>query len=482
MSDTEPVPLRNFVAGQWVGGNGPSFDSTSPHDPSVVVGAGHHASCSQVDDAVTSAAAAQRDWSMTPAHERARHLVEAAAVVESRLQDWARELAREEGKPIGEARGEVTRAAQILRYHAGLADSVAGEIYSSPRKGEQILVSHRPVGVVAVISPFNFPIAIPAWKIGPALAYGNTVVWKPPASVALLATRLAWAFEQAGLPAGVLSLVHGEQEVGRALTEHPSIDAVTFTGSTAVGRAVASSCAARGVPTQAEMGGKNAALVLDDANLARAVDQVVAGAFRSAGQKCTATSRLIVQRGVADEFIDLLVAAVSHLTVGNPEDETVFVGPLISSASRDRVLAGVERAVSAGAERIYRGTIDPALGGHHVAPQILEVTDSSSELWTEELFGPVLAILRVDDIAGAIDAANAGDFGLSVAVLTSSLSVATQVMERVNVGMVHVNSETAGADPHVPFGGSKASALGPREQGSAARQFFTTTVTTYLKA
>ncbi len=474
--------LDNFIAGRWMPGGGPTFTSTSPHDPSIAVGHGTCAGRADVDTAVAAANEAARTWRCTPAHERAACLVRAAAVIEANLDLWAGELAREEGKPIVEARGEVARAAQILRYNATHADTEAGQLFSSPRPGEKILVDHRPRGVVAVISPFNFPIAIPAWKLAPALAYGNTVVWKPPTSVALLAKRLTEALDRAGLPAGVLSLVHGEREVGQWLTEHPGVDAVTFTGSTPVGRAIAASCAARGVPVQAEMGGKNAAIVLPDADITRAVHQVLSGAFRSSGQKCTATSRLVLHENVADRFLDEFLPAVTALVVGDPEDEDTYVGPLVSEAARNRVGDAIDRAVAEGARMLARANHDGSLPGHYTAPTVLEVDDTETDLWNEELFGPVLTVVRAPDLDHALRAANAGPFGLSVAVFTADLSTALSSIEDLNVGMVHVNSETAGADPHVPFGGNKASSYGPREQGAAAKDFFTTTTTTYLKA
>lgn len=475
------VDLVNLIGGNWAEGGGDEFASTSPHDPDVVVGRGRHASRADVDAAVRAAAAAAPGWRRTPMHQRAACLIRAAAEVDAHAEEWARELAREEGKPIVEARGEVGRAAQVLRYNARHADAATGEIFASPRPGEKILVERTPVGVVAVITPFNFPIAIPAWKIAPALVYGNAVVWKPPTSVPLLALRLAQALQAAGLPQGVLSLVHGDGDVGRWLTEHDSVDAVTFTGSTPVGRALAGSCATRGVPVQAEMGGKNAAVVLPDADLDRAVAEVVAGAFRSAGQKCTATSRAVVHGAVSERFLSQLGDAAAALRVGDPEDAENYVGPVVSDAARRRLDAAVARAVDGGAIVRGRATLDGSLAGHYVAPTVLSVDSPAGELWDEELFGPVLAVTVVDDAEAAMRAASAGPYALSVAVFTADLGAAMTAMEELGTGMVHVNSETAGADPHVPFGGNGSSGYGPREQGTAARDFFTTTRTVYLK-
>ncbi|WP_037138639.1 aldehyde dehydrogenase family protein [Rhodococcoides fascians] len=478
---TSPIALRNFVAGAWTPGHGPAFASTSPHDPSTVVGQGTSSTVEDVDAAVAAAAAATQSWRRTPMHERAAYLSRAATVVESNAEQWARELTIEEGKPIGEARGEIGRAAEILRYVAGQANNSVGQVFASPRAGERIVVDRRPVGVVAVVSPFNFPIAIPAWKIAPALVHGNTVVWKPPTSVSVLATRLTEAFAEAGLPDGVLSLVHGEGDTGAWLVEHAGVDAVTFTGSTSVGRRIAGSCAAKGIAVQAEMGGKNAAIVLPDADLDNAVSHVVSGAFRSAGQKCTATSRLVLHEKIADRFLSMLADAVRELVVGDPLEPNTFVGPLVSARSRDNVTEAIESASADGATVVVRGELDDALEGHYVAPTVMEVTGNDAGIWREELFGPVLAVRRVHDVAEAVEAASVGEYGLCASVFTTDLEATTYVSAELNVGMVHVNSETAGADPHVPFGGNKASSYGPREQGTASREFFTTTTTTYVR-
>ncbi|MBD0860386.1 aldehyde dehydrogenase family protein [Gordonia sp. zg691] len=479
---TAILELENHLGGRWSAGEGPDFTSTSPHDPDQVVAAGRSASTAQVDAALRSASARRRSWRRTPIHERATHLLRAADILDGEAAGWAPTMARESGKPVGECRGELARAAQILRYHAHQADAPAGTQFASPRAGERILVDHRPLGVVAVISPFNFPIAIPAWKIAPALVYGNTVVWKPPTSVAATADLLMRALEASGLPAGVLSLVHGDAEVGDHLVGAPEVDAVTFTGSTPVGTAIAARCAARGVPVQAEMGGKNAAVVLADADLDAAVAAVVSGAFRSAGQKCTATSRLVLHTAIADDFLERLTAAMAGVTVGDPEDESTYVGPLISASARDRVDAATSRAVEHGARLICRMSVPEGVRGHHCAPTVLEIASCDAELWQEELFGPVLAVLRTDQIDVALEAAASGPFALSLAVFGSDLGDVLDAIDEAGAGMVHINSETAGADPHVPFGGNGLSSFGPREQGASARDFYTTATTVYLQA
>ncbi|MFD1210769.1 aldehyde dehydrogenase family protein, partial [Arthrobacter sp. GCM10027362] len=433
-----------------------------------------------------------RDWARTPAHERGAVLQAAAAVVEANAEAWGLELAREEGKTVAEGRGEVRRAAQILRYYGNEGDRTAGEIFSSPRRGEKILVTRKPLGVVGVITPFNFPIAIPAWKIAPALAYGNTVVWKPASTVPLLAMRLAQALDEAKLPAGVLNLLIGPGSMGSGLAGHPGLDGLTFTGSTGVGRQLAGQAASRGVPMQAEMGGKNAAVVLADADLELAGEQVLYGAFRSTGQKCTATSRLIVAETVADEFLDRLRDRLATWTVGDPTDPGVHMGPLVSDAARKSVLAGIAASVRQGA-RVAAGGGAAGTGGYDggalaegafVAPTVLEVSGAgaaANPAWREEFFGPVLTLRRAADTQEAFGLANDSEFGLSAAVFTRDVGCALDAIDDLDVGILHINSESAGADPHVPFGGAKKSGYGPKEQGAAAREFFTHTTTVYLR-
>ncbi len=481
---TPAVELQNLIDGRWQDGHGAELLSTNPSRPDEAVGVGAHAGTDEVDQAVAAATRAADPWRRTPHHERAAVLVRAANVLEQNAQAWGRELAAEEGKTAPEGIGEVLRAAQILRFCAGEADREAGELYASPRRGERLLVTRRPVGVVAVVTPFNFPIAIPAWKIAPALSYGNTVVWKPATLVPVLAVRLAQALHDAGLPAGVLNLVIADGSTGGHLVDHPGVHAVTFTGSTGVGRSIAAACARRGVSIQAEMGGKNAAVVLDDADLDRAGEQVLLGAFRSTGQKCTATSRVILEGGIADAFLDAFSSRARSLIVGDAVAEGTQMGPLVSADARSTVQQGIDDALAQGAVPLAGGGTftDGALAhGYFLAPTVLELPFTDLELWREELFGPVVGVVRARDSAEAFDLANDSAFGLSAAVFTNDLARALEAVDEIDVGMLHVNSETAGADPHVPFGGTKQSGYGPKEQGRAAREFFTHTTTVYLR-
>ena len=480
---SESVALRQLINGAWRPGSGARLQSVSPTRPNIVVAEGDSATVGDVDEAVAAARNALTGWAATPMHQRGAILAAAAAIVEQHGAQWGLELTLEEGKTKAEGIAEVGRAAQILRYYAAEGDRQAGEIFSSPRAGEQILVTRKPIGVVAAVTPFNFPIAIPAWKIAPALVYGNTVVWKPASAVPLLALRLAEALTTAGLPPGVLNLVIGNSAAGDAVVSHGDIDAITFTGSTGVGRRIAAAAAARGIPVQAEMGGKNAAVVLDDADFDLAVEQVMLGAFRSAGQKCTATSRLILTRGIADRFLAALIAKADALVVGDPSADATQMGPVISGSAQTDIISGIDTAKTQGASVLAGGGgyRDGALAqGHFVAPTIVELT-GATDIWTEELFGPVLAVRRANGAEEAFALANDSEFGLSAAVFTQDLTRALQAIERVDVGVLHINSESAGADPHVPFGGAKRSGLGPKEQGGAAREFFTHTTTVYLR-
>jgi aldehyde dehydrogenase (NAD+) len=476
--------LCHLIAGQWRPGEGDELVDTNPARPRETVAAGRLAQDHDLDQAVAAAREAFPKWAATPHPIRGRILDHAADLMDARAEQWGEELAWEEGKTYAEGVGEVRRAADVFRYYAGEGLRPVGEVLASPRAGEQIQVIRRPVGVVAVVTPFNFPIAIPAWKVAPALSYGNAVVWKPASAVPLLAVRLAEALVEAGLPEGVLSLLICGSGLGGRLAQHPGVDAVTFTGSTSVGRNLIAACGQLARPVQAEMGGKNAAVVLASADPDLAVAEVVAGAFRSTGQKCTATSRLIVEDAIADEFLARLVKRVASLRVGDPLDEATQMGPVISLQARDEI----QQAVDAGAGRpgveILTGGRpydDDRATGAFVQPTVAELS-GDDPLWRDELFGPVLAVRRARGARHAFDLVNQSEFGLSAAVFTDDLRSVDLAVEQIEVGVLHINSETAGAEPHVPFGGAKQSGYGPKEQGRAALEFFTRTKTVYLRS
>lgn len=482
------VQLRLLIDGNWVPGNGGHLTSVNPSRPEQVVAEGGVAVLEDLDKAVLAARGSQRAWSRTPIHERGAVLSRAAAALESQADLLGLELSREEGKTLAEGRAEVLRAVQILRYFAAEGDRAAGEHFASPRPGERILVTRKPLGVVGIVTPFNFPIAIPAWKIAPALVHGNAVVWKPASTVPLLAMRFADALVNAGLPAGVLNLIVGPGPLGTALVQSPGVDALSFTGSSGVGRALAAQAAVRGIPMQGEMGGKNAALVLDDADLDLASEQVLFGAFRSTGQKCTATSRLILADSIADEFLERLTLRLGTWHTGEPVDPEVQMGPVINEAARRSITSAIDTAVEAGAVAVAGTSAkNPFAGtqGAFIAPTVLELpagqTGSANLAWREELFGPVLAVRRATTTEEAFRLAEESELGLSAALFTRDLATALEAVEALDVGILHLNSESAGSDPHVPFGGSKKSSLGPKEQGGAAKDFYTHTTTVYLR-
>lgn len=476
--------LRQFIGGVWVDGGGEHLVDVNPTCPTQIVAEGAAASTADVDQAFEAAARALEGWRRMPARGRAGVLLGAADIIWAHRQKWGEELTREEGKTLTEGVTEVGHSANILRFHAQEIERSSGEVFESAKADERILVVRRPVGVVGVITPFNFPMSIPAWKLAPALVWGNTVVWKPAVSVPVLAMRFAQALEQAGLPRGVLNLVIGDAAVGERIVEHPRVDAVTFTGSTAVGRRVAAQLASRGIPFQGELGGKNASLVFDDADLDVAVEEVAVGAFQSAGQKCTATSRVIVQDAVAEEFLHRLAERTSAMVVGDPLQPGVEVGPLVDGQARDRVASALERAKRHARPVVARDRYREGLlsEGFFVAPSIFELpSHDPGELWHDELFGPVVGVRRVSTEVEAFSLVNDSEFALAAAVFTTSLSRAMQAMQEIRAGVIHINSASAGADLHVPFGGARGSGLGPKEQGSAAREFFTEAATIYLK-
>ncbi|GAA4477772.1 aldehyde dehydrogenase family protein [Enteractinococcus fodinae] len=479
------VELHHLIAGSWREGSGATRTSLNPARPEEIVATYRQAETTDVYDAMSAARAAARAWSQTPIHERGAVLLRAASIIEADTDTLGLELTREEGKTLSEGIAEVSRAVRILRYWGNEGDRMAGESYASPRRGERIFVTRKPLGVVGVVTPFNFPIAIPAWKIAPALVYGNTVVWKPSSDVPLLAYRLAEALTTAGLPDGVLNLFIGPGSLGNDLLEHPELDGLTFTGSTEVGLSLASKAASKGIPMQAEMGGKNASVVLEDADLDLAVEEVIKGAFRSTGQKCTATSRLIIAESVADEFLARLVAQIKEWRVGDPSDPAMHMGPLVSSSAAARVREGISRAIQEGAQVVYNPGDEPLPPvDSYVAPTVLELPPGEAALansaWHQELFGPVLTVRRVRDSAEAFRLAGDSEFGLSCAVFSQDITRVLEAVEGIDVGVLHINSESAGSEPHVPFGGAKKSGYGPMEQGGAAKEFFTHTTTAYI--
>ncbi len=474
----------NYIAGEWrPAAAGGTFENRNPANRDEVVGVFAASGEDDVNAAVDAAADAYETWGKGSAIARANILHKAANILESRIPDVGRELSREEGKTLKEGMGETTRAVQILRYYAGEAQQPTGEHYPSMNPSTLLYTVREPLGVCAVITPWNFPIAIPAWKIAPALAFGNTVVFKPASLTPLCAVRLVEALAEAGLPPGVLNLVTGSAgAVGDPLVRDERVVAISFTGSNEVGADLRKVASSRGAKIQLELGGKNPAIVLADADMAHALTHVINGAMMSTGQKCTATSRALVDRRIADKFTEQLSQKIAALKVGDPLDPDVQIGPLIDDRAADRVAGEVAAAREQGVELLVGGERpDGDLGkGAFVAPALFANVDPDSRLGQEELFGPVLGVIPVDGLDEALAVANKVRFGLSASLFTRDLATALTFAQRIEAGIVHVNSETAGAEPQVPFGGMKGSSSYSREQGKAAREFYTQMKTVYI--
>ena len=473
--------VQSFVRGEWHNG-GTSVEDVNPAKPSTPVAQVSLADKKLAVRAVESAAAAAEAWSTTPAPARGEILRRAADLLEQRKNDAARDLALEEGKTLPEAAGETGRAAAILRYFAAQTLEPDGETYPSHSPRTFLYAVREPLGTVVAITPWNFPIAIPAWKIAPALAYGNTVVWKPAEIVPLTAAHLVQALVDAGLPTGVLNLILGRgSEVGEVLTTHPDVDAITFTGSNSVGRAIQAKAVTAGKKVQLEMGGKNPAVVLADADLDYAADQVARGAFLSSGQKCTATSRVIVDRAIWKPFQEKLVQKAEQMTIGDPLDAKSKLGPVSSEQQFDTVqhylnIARREKATFLTGGAAAAGKSD----GYFIPPVVLDGLATDSVLVREEVFGPVVALLPAQDSDEALQLANDTPFGLSASVFTNDLTRAMRFVKKLRAGVVKVNQETAGLEFQVPFGGMGESSSGSREQGKVARDFFTQWKTVYI--
>ena len=474
--------FSSYIAGQWVAGDGDHADE-NPADLEAPVGHYGVLDASQVAQAVDAAADALPAWSLTTPQQRADALDAVGSEILARKEELGRLLAREEGKTLAEAIGEAARAGQIFRFFAGEALRIPGEKLASTRPGVEVEITREPVGTVGIIAPWNFPLAIPAWKIAPALAYGNTVVFKPAELVPGCAWALAEILSRAGLPEGVFNLVIGSGRVaGQAMLGHRRLDALTFTGSVPTGHALLEQAAARQLKVQMEMGGKNPLVVLADADLDQAVECAVNGAFFSTGQRCTASSRLIVEAPVYDAFVQRMQARMAALKVGEPLDPTVHIGPAASAAQLDTSLRYIRAGHEDGGQLLAGGErVEAARRGHFLAPTLFAASPGD-RIAREEIFGPVAAVLRADDYEHALALANDTEFGLCAGICTRSLRHATHFKRHAQAGMVMVNLPTAGVDPHVPFGGRKASSYGPREQGRYAMEFYTTVKTAYTSA
>lgn len=476
----------SFVNGVFVepDAQGAVLENLNPSNPAEVVDRFGRADAALTERAIQAAKDASLAWGRSNPQVRADILDRIGSEILARRQELAELLSREEGKIVREALGEVDRAGRSFKFYAQEVLRANGEKYDSVREGVGVDVFTQPVGVVGIISPWNFPIAIPAWKIAPALAFGNAVVFKPAELVPSSAWALAEIISRSGLPAGVFNMLIGPgRTVGDTILRSPHVNAITFTGSESTGRQVAQIAAQRLVRVQLEMGGKNPLVILDDADLDIAVEVALSGSFYSTGQRCTASSRLIVTEGIHDAFVQRLAERTRALRVGNALSPETDIGPVVDPSQLRQNLSYVESALQEGATLVCGGQhLDNAEGAYWFSPALFTNVQPHMRLYREEVFGPVLAVLKVKDYEAAMAAAEDTPFGLSAGIVTTSLRYAEDFKRRSSAGMVMVNLPTAGVDYHVPFGGNRGSSLGPREQGTYARQFFTRVKTTYQLA
>src|SRR5580698_6347151 len=476
---TPTQTLMHFIGGERVPG-AVLRDSENPSDTRDIVARYPQAASAEVDAAVTAARKAFPAWAQASPEFRSDFLDKIGDMILQRREQIGRLLSREEGKTAAEGIGEVTRAGRIFKYFAGEALRLHGQNLASTRAGVDVMTSREPLGVFGLITPWNFPIAIPAWKSAPALAFGNTVVIKPASPTPATASALAEIIYEAGVPAGVFNMVFGDAETGNAIVNHPHIDGISFTGSQRTGAKVGAAAMQRQARVQLEMGGKNPLVVLDDADLERALMCALDGAFFATGQRCTASSRLIVTEGIHDRFVAGLAAKAGALRVGDALDPKSQMGPIVNETQMKITLSYVDIAKQEGGRIVTGGErLSLEQPGWYVSPAVISETTQAMRVNAEEIFGPVASIIRVKNYDEALTVANSGEFGLSAGIVTSSLKYARNFQHAVRAGMVMVNLPTAGVDYHVPFGGSRKSSYGAREQGFAAVEFYTQIKTAY---
>ena len=471
-----------YIAGEWVSGIS-TKSNINPSDVHDTVGDFSQAGEQQTIDAIAAARKAQPVWAATPLEHKQQILNKIGNEMMLRCDELGTLISREEGKPFAEGRGEVYRAGQFFQYYAAEVLRQIGDIANSVRPGISVEVVREPVGVVCIISPWNFPVATASWKIAPALAFGNSVIWKPANITPASAVALSEIIHKHGLPEGSFNLIIGSgAEAGNFLISSPDIDALSFTGSVEVGRKIAKATASNFVKCQLEMGSKNALLIAEDADIQTAVDATISGSYSGAGQKCTASSRLIVTDAVHDLYVNALVARLKTLKVGHALEKDIFMGPVVDEKQLVSNLKWLDRARSLGAKIAYGGEkLDLEHDGYYMSPALLLDTKNSWDVNQEEIFGPIACVIRVKNLTEAIDTVNETRFGLSSGIITKSLETSALFKQKVQTGCVMVNLPTAGTDYHVPFGGRKESSFGPREQGQYAKEFYTVVKTIYQK-
>jgi len=486
LRENKMTVFKNYINGEWAESkSGKTFANINPANTGDTVGLFQSSNADDVNDACAAAVAAQQMWSDMPATRRGEHLFKAAELIESRLPQLGEEMTREEGKTLPEAIGEIKRALNIFRYFGG--EGSRQFTYQVPSERENVIcyTTRKPLGTVALITPWNFPSAIPAWKLAPALVAGNTVVLKPASLAPLSSYRLVEALHETGIPAGVINYVTGSGgAVGDPLTSHPAIKAVSFTGSTSVGNALYKKVSERKIRIQLEMGGKNPTIVLDDADLDYAADTLINGAFFSTGQKCTACSRAVIERAIFQPLVEKLIEKTGKLRVGNGLEQGVQIGPAVDEEQLKTDLEYIDIAKREGAQllcggnRLTGGQYDK---GYFIQPTIFSSVTSEMRIAQEEVFGPVLALMVAEDIDDAVRIANDVKFGLSASIISKDLTRVHKFINQIEAGLITVNLPTAGVEYQLPFGGTKESSYGMREQGPQALDFYSESRTVYLK-
>ena len=471
---------RNFIGGEWLEGAN-AADNINPSDTSDIIGEYAHASAAQTQQAIDAAYQASSAWGNSSIQHRSDILDNIGSEILQRREELGELVSREEGKTLPEGIGEATRAGQVFKFFAGEALRPGGEFIDSIRPGLDVSVTRAPMGVVGLILPWNFPIAIPAWKVAPALAYGNAVVFKPAELVPATAHAMAEIIVNAGVPDGVFNLVMGTgAEVGATIVNHPAVNAISFTGSVRTGRDVALAAASRMAKVQLEMGGKNPLVVLDDADLSTAVECAVNGAYFSTGQRCTASSRLIVTEGIHDKFVAAVSERMRKLTVDHALKAGTDIGPVVDQRQLQQNLDYIQVGINDGANLVCGGEqVSRDTHGFFMTPALFTESSNKMRINREEVFGPVATVIRVKDYEEALATANDTEFGLSSGIVTTSLKYSSHFKRHIQSGVASVNVPTAGVDYHVPFGGIKSSSYGSREQGSYAKEFYTTVKTAY---
>jgi len=481
MTITKFVQAVNFINGERILGKSETVTVKNPSDLSEVIGEITYSTSDQVREAVVAARNAFTHWRRLTGTERGQYLYKIGEEIKKHLNEIAELASKEMGKPLEEMKGEVVRGVNLFNYYAAEGVRSVGDVVPSSAPNVLQYTKRVPLGVVALITPWNFPVAIPIWKLAPALICGNTVIWKPAENASLTAYKLLEIFEKAGIPEGVINLVIGRgKDVGAYLSEEADIDALSFTGSTNTGTTIASNCAKRNVKYQTEMGGKNAAIVLNDADLDSAISSIISGAFSSAGQKCTATSRIIVEEGIYDQFIEKLKIKMDTIKLGHALKPGTFLGPVASKEQYEKVKHYVQLAKN-DAEVVYENQDSIHYDGYYIHPLIVSGVSSQHPLFQEEIFGPVAAVIKVKHYDEAINVFNNSQYGLSGAIFTEDLHHALQFLEDAEIGMVRVNQETAGVEYQVPFGGMKQSSSHTREQGQMALDFYSIVKTCAIK-